>query len=115
MDKESDVSGTVGSAFLSDSDCLVGAAVYAFKGKDVKPTERNSADSEPFATAPVDRTTGFYHLILMPEGDYTLAFTCDGENENGLGDAIGDNGVRFLTDETHNVTLKNNDSEVQNF
>ncbi|HKY92182.1 MAG TPA: DUF4382 domain-containing protein [Nevskiaceae bacterium] len=113
---EADVAGRVGSSLRNDSACTGGgAAVYAFEGHDVEPDERNAEDAEPFATAPVSSSDGFYHLILLPAGEYTLAFTCDGDHENGLLEADNDgDGVRFA-DETENVTLDEGESERQDF
>jgi hypothetical protein len=117
---EADVAGNVPPSLRDGVACTTGGmAVYAFEGADVdvhddtKPAERDGTDPEPFATAPVS-TTGFYHLIALPAGKYTLAFTCDGEHENGLGVADSDEGIRFAN-KTHNVTLKDGESEQQDF
>lgn len=115
MEDEADVSDRVGTSFRDSTACETGgAAVYAFEGHDVDPDERDASGVEPFATAPVSSSDGFYHLILLPAGDYTLAFTCDGDHENGLLAADSDEGIRFA-DETHNVTLKDGESERQDF
>jgi hypothetical protein len=117
---EADVSGNVASSLRDGDACTSGgAAVYAFEGADVdvhddtKPAERDGTDPEPIATAPVSES-GFYHLIVLPAGKYTLAFTCDGEHENGLGVSDSDHGIRFAN-KTHNVTLKDGESERQDF
>lgn len=112
---EAEVSGTVASALLSDAACNAGAAVYAFRGEDVEPDERDGVGVEPFATAPVLRNLGggsaSYRLRLLPAGSYTLALTCDGEREDGLNAADPD--MEF--DEVEEVDLDENEFDTVNF
>jgi hypothetical protein len=60
-------------------------AVYLFQGRDITPDDIDGAGVEPFATAPIfTSTTGsgfFYSLRYLPAGDYTLAVTCRGNDE----------------------------------
>lgn len=66
-------------------DSLERGAVYLFQGRDITPDDIDGAGVEPFATAPVfTSTTGagfFYALRYLPAGDYTLAVTCSGNDE----------------------------------
>jgi hypothetical protein len=62
-------------------------AVYLFSGTNVKPDDLDGANAEPFATTTVVRsgTAGLlYSLRFLPAGDYTIAFTCNG-NDDTLG------------------------------
>lgn len=61
-------------------------AVYLFQGRDVTPDDIDGAGVEPFATAPIFTSTiggagFFYALRYLPAGDYTLAVTCLGNDE----------------------------------
>lgn len=66
-------------------DSLERGAVYLFDGNDVTPDDIDGSGVEPFATAPIfTSTTGgsfFYALRYLPAGDYTLALTCSGNDE----------------------------------
>lgn len=66
-------------------DTLERGAVYLFQNRDVTPDDIDGAGVEPFATAPIfTSTTGggfFYALRYLPAGDYTLAVTCIGNDE----------------------------------
>lgn len=62
-----------------------GGAVYLFTGQDVEPDDRDGAGVEPFATTDVFPTTDgrqAYGLRFLPEGDYTIALTCEGDLES---------------------------------
>ncbi len=56
------------------------------KGSDITPDDIDGSGVEPFATAPVfTATTGggfFYSLRYLPAGDYTLAVSCSGNDED---------------------------------
>ena len=60
-------------------------AVYLFQGNDVTPDDIDGSGVEPFATAPIFTATSgggfFYSLRFLPAGDYTLAATCSGNDE----------------------------------
>jgi hypothetical protein len=74
---------------------LARGAVYLFQGRDVTPDDIDGSGVEPFATAPVFTAssggTFFYALRYLPAGDYTLAVTCDGNDE----DPTTDEDLRF--------------------
>lgn len=69
-------------------DSLSRAAVYLFQGKNVTPDDLDGAGVEPFATAPVytgqNGGSFFYTLRVLPKGDYTLALTCRGNDDELL-------------------------------
>lgn len=65
-----------------------GGAVYLFEGRDVVPDDLDGAGAEPYATTRVlDPGTGDFEYALrhLEPGDYTLALTCEG-NDDELGD-----------------------------
>ncbi|MET0535405.1 MAG: DUF4382 domain-containing protein [Steroidobacter sp.] len=67
-------------------DSLNAGAVYLFQGNDVTPDDIDGTGVEPFATAPVfasnNDSSFFYSLRILPEGDYTVAVTCIGNDED---------------------------------
>ena len=87
-DDAASVTGSIAAVLLANPACSTGTAlVYAFKGLNVEPDERDGAGVEPFATARIVRaganTPGTYALDYLPRGPYTLAVTCEGQFENG--------------------------------
>jgi hypothetical protein len=59
-------------------------AIYLFSGRNVQADDLDSAEAEPFATTGViDSGTAAlrYALRFLPAGNYTLAFTCQGDEE----------------------------------
>ncbi len=85
------IRGTVGSSWLlgagcSDADVDTHNAVYVFAGHGVTPDdldESSSTDVEPITTTPIsyDTATGLYiyEAAFLPQGDYTIAFTCNSD------------------------------------
>jgi hypothetical protein len=67
-------------------------AVYLFPDQNVLPDDLDGVGSEPFATTRVTAAGngGFqYALRFLPAGDYTLAFTCRGDQDTlGLDDDL---------------------------
>ena len=89
-----------------------GEAVYLFADTNVSPDDLDGAKAEPFATTRVARsatTALVYSLRFLPAGDYTLAFTCNGyEDELGV-----DNDLRFRN--VSNVRINRADVVLRNF
>lgn len=88
IDEASSVIGNIPASRFGDATCSTGMAlVYAFVGRDIEPDERDGTGVEPYATAPIVRrgsgAAATYLLDYLPPGEYTLAFTCQGELENG--------------------------------
>jgi hypothetical protein len=71
-------------------DTLAQGAVYLFQGEDVTPDDLDNSGVEPFATAPVftsnNNSSFFYSLRVLPEGNYTLAVTCIGDDDDPASD-----------------------------
>ena len=88
-----------------------GEAVYLFTGKDVSPDDLDSAGVEPFATTRVERsatTALVYSLRFLPAGDYTLALTCNGdEDELGVDDDLRFRNVSNVSVDRGEVVLRN--------
>lgn len=93
------VRGSIPATRFINAACTAGTTlVYAFAGKDITPDERDGSGVEPLATAEIRRngagTAGTYRLDPLPPGDYTLAFTCQGERENGR--LAAEDGIEFF-------------------
>jgi hypothetical protein len=59
-------------------------AIYLYSGRNVQADDLDGAEAEPFATTGViDSGTAAlrYALRFLPAGNYTLAFTCQGDEE----------------------------------
>ena len=67
-------------------DSLIEGAVYLFQGENITPDDLDGAGVEPFATSPVfssnNNTSFFYSLRVLPEGKYTMAVTCIGNDDD---------------------------------
>ena len=82
------VQGAVGTICPAGTTLILGGAVYAFAGADVTADDLDGATPEPYATTGVvlnsDSGQFSYALRFLRAGDYTLALTCRG-NEDELG------------------------------
>jgi hypothetical protein len=65
------------SALSGDPDCTAGAAVYAYEGEDVSPADMTTAGVVNPVVTQVIGAGDSYGLFYLPEGDYTIALTCD--------------------------------------
>lgn len=98
------------SVTCPSGDSLSAGAVYLFEGRDVTPDDIDGAGVEPFATAPIFTNQGggsfFYALRYLPAGDYTLAVTCIGNDEDPLEDQDLEfrNVVNVSLDERETIT-----------
>lgn len=92
-DDAGQISGSV-TASCSAGGSMIDGAVYLFQG-DVEPDDADGNGVEPYATAPVVSallgTQFSYALRFLPEGDYTIALTCRGDDE----DPATDDNLRF--------------------
>jgi hypothetical protein len=106
------IEGNVTAICPLGTSLLTGGAVYLFSGEDVEPDDLDGVDAEPFATTRVvDRGAGVlqYALRFVPAGTYTLALTCNGDD-----DELGvDDEVDFLDE--RNVELDAGELQQQNF
>jgi hypothetical protein len=84
-DDASRIEGTV-TATCPTGDSLTEGAVYLFSGNDVTPDDIDGTGIEPFATTPLltnqNGNQFLYALRFLPEGDYTIALTCRGNDED---------------------------------
>lgn len=79
------ITGYVDISCPTGTSLTDGGAVYLFSGEDVEPDDRDASGVEPFATTDVYSTTDgrqAYALRFLPEGNYTIAVTCEGDLEN---------------------------------
>lgn len=90
--KTEDMSRIEGNVSITcpPGDSLSAGAVYLFAGENITPDDIDRAGVEPFATAPVftsqTGTSFFYALRYLPAGDYTLAVSCIGNDEDPASD-----------------------------
>jgi hypothetical protein len=87
------IEGTVAAACPAGTSLADGGAVYLYSGNGVTPDDVDGAEAEPYATTRV-RVSGTaassYALGLLKAGQYTLALTCRGnEDERGVSDDLG--------------------------
>jgi hypothetical protein len=78
------VEGAVGIVCPIGTSLATGGAVYLFPGRNVQPDDLDGVGAEPLATTRVvaSGSTAFrYALRFLPAGDYTLAFTCRGDQD----------------------------------
>lgn len=86
------ISGSIVTLNLAAADCTdnpadpnLYGAVYAFSGGGVTPDDEGGTAPDPVTTALVSNAKvdgsgdPVYTLAFLPEGDYTVAFTCDAE------------------------------------
>ena len=107
------------NADVEDDDFDTGNAVYIFSGNDVTPDDFDEEmDVEPLAAVNAeisDDATRYEYSMLLPYGDYTVAFTCQAaadlaeSNETGNADPDDDT-VAFF--EPVNVTLSSSLGET---
>lgn len=106
-----EINGTVDITCPTGTSLESGGAVYLFEGHDVEPDDVGSG-VEPYATTAV-MTSLFdssfrYSLRFLPAGDYTIAVTCNGNDD--APDA--DDDVKFVR--SVNVTLKDSQTLEEN-
>jgi hypothetical protein len=92
------IEGTVTAPCLTNAAAR-SPAVYLFQGEGIAPDDFGSSGAQPFATAPVIQTVErfTYELRFIPEGRYTLSFTCRGDREDPtVDDAIEFRGTRNI-------------------
>lgn len=102
-DDAGQITGTVNVTCPTGSTLAQGGAVYLFQGEDVVPDDRDGTGVEPYATTEVS-TAGGYTLRFVPSGDYTIAVTCSGDEE----DPASNDDLTFRG--TDNVQLDRNES-----
>lgn len=116
------ISGTVADGTLKDVSCTAGNVVYVFEGLNITPDDIDTidlTDVDPITTAMVDVVDlgggvleGTYSVNFLSAGDYTVAFTCQAEDDDPEVDETLTTPIVFLgaanvtvlvdTDTTHN-------------
>ena len=104
MTEYGSLSGIVENALVMHSSCTSdaegnGNVVYLYSGHDASPDDLGSAGA-PLSSAPVqqDETmTGAYTYTFsfLDPGDYTVAFTCQGLDDNSDTDETGVDEIAF--------------------
>ena len=81
----SDDAGGVSGSVTVTCPANSSLAVYLFSGEDQTPDDLDGQLAEPYLTTSVGgaglNTTGSYAFRFLPEGRYTLATTCRGDDE----------------------------------
>jgi len=106
------IEGVVTVLCPSGSLLIPGEAVYLFSGTNVTPDDLDGVGVEPFATTSVERsvaaTAPLYSLRFLPDGEYTLALTCNGyEDELGVDDDLRFRNVTNVRINRRDVVLRN--------
>lgn len=86
------IAGTVDAALVNDMACTsdpdtgAGNVVYIYEGGSIMPDDIDGADPDPVSTANVQLNgeTGDYEYVaaFLSPGEYTAAFTCQGQGDN---------------------------------
>lgn len=124
------VSGSipVATVTMEDNECNadsdiddydVGNVVYIFEGLDATLDDVDGIDPEPLATVDAllnAASTDYEYSTVLPYGDYTFAFTCQGANDLAESDELGnadpeDDTVAFF-DPAVNVTISDDPAGV---
>jgi hypothetical protein len=107
------ISGNVTATCPAGTSLILGGAVYAYAGADVTPDDLDGTAPEPFATTSVTLGTDTgqfgYALRFLPAGDYTLALSCRGNEDELLVDDELDFGDGV------NVTVDDGSQLLRNF
>lgn len=115
------ISGNVADALVMADTCAndmaedTGNLVYVFDGADVTPVDIDGTDPDPLTTATVAQDSDAagaytYTAHFLSPGDYTVAFTCQGLDENpeaedGL-EFVGAQNATVMADETTSVDFE---------
>ena len=106
------ISGTVSSELIEDGSCTDGNAVYVFEGHNITPDDEDGFDPDPVTSAIVefDDVQGYtYKIAFLNAGNYTVAFTCQADNDT----AKADESIDFTG--PANVTVSSGMETIHNF
>jgi hypothetical protein len=106
------IAGTVSQNLINDLSCTTGNAVYVFQGANVPPDDVDGVPPDPVTSAIVklnDSGEYSYRAAFLNSGDYTIAFTCQAEDDDP---EAGDN-LNFMG--TANVSVSAGSETVHNF
>ena len=79
------IAGTVNPTLITATTCRGGNAVYVFQNHDIVPDDVDEIIPDPITTAIVSLNTMrdyVYRGSFLGAGNYTIAFTCQAENDN---------------------------------
>lgn len=110
-DKAAQIGGNVDVRCPAGTSMATGGAVYLFTGEDVEPDDIGSAvEAYATTTVSVDAFSGFstYSLRFLTPGDYTIAVTCEGDED----DPGADDDIDFVG--TANVSLDDGERLTRN-
>lgn len=80
-----DISGFITASLVSGESCNEGLAVYAYAGSGITPDDEGSETAPITSAIPeYDNVNDCYdyQLSFLLAGDYTVAVTCDAENDD---------------------------------
>ncbi len=96
------IEGTVNEGLLTNPDCSDSddGSVYVFAGGGVVPDDVDGIDPDPVTTADVEWDDGrqayFYRAAYLEPGTYTVAFTCEEEDdESDVDESVSADPVDF--------------------
>lgn len=111
-DEAAQVTGFVNVTCPVGSSLAQGGAVYLYQGEDIEPDDIGS-EVQPYATSAVadDSFSGTlgYSLRFLPEGDYTIALTCQGDEDK----IESNDDINFVT--TAQIHLDKTEAVTHNF
>ncbi len=117
------VSGSVRNSIVTSNSCRqgrsngVGVAVYLFEGHDVEPDDYDGAEPDPIASSAVTQSSSssdgwVYSIEVLQPGQYTLALTCDGDQERP---DQPDDDIEFSIADPVNFTVDEGDDRDEDF
>jgi hypothetical protein len=80
-----EISGFISSSVVSDDSCSEGLAVYLYAGVEITPDDEGSVISPITSVIPdYDNVNDqyIYQASFLLAGDYTVAITCDADNDD---------------------------------
>ena len=112
------LSGTVAASLLtgtgcSDADPATGNAVYVYSGGDIVPDDIANSNTGPYTTTTISYNAESgdyeYEVGFLPEGEYTVAFTCAADDD----ELNSDDDIDFVI-LMNDVEVENEDDEDDN-
>jgi hypothetical protein len=109
------IHGTLDSAVFTGLSCSApetGYAVYVFSGSGIMPDDLDGADADPVTTTPLELADSgdyTYRTALLAPGDYTVAATCEADND----DPETDDAINFVG--TTSTTVSSDTDPTVNF
>lgn len=111
--RRGNVAGTVASTLLAGPACTSGNYVYIYEGDNIVPVDINNSDNGPLTTVPVvfnnDLSVYSYESDFLAPGDYTVALTCQGDDD----DPESQDGIEFIN--PANITITANSTSSHDF